>query len=239
MLKKIKKRALKVRKGLSNKLETFKMQLMGWLLKKVDPYNSPACLKLLRSHSFLNKIGWFESFYESKAINKKGDAIPWYSYSAIDLLDKRIKENMTVFEYGSGNSTIWWASRVKRLVSCEHDPQWYARIKSVVPNNVEYIFAELEPSGNYSKVLLEYKKEFDLIIIDGRNRVDCAKNCLSSINNTGVIVWDDADRESYRDGRQFLEDRGFMRLDLIGLGPIVVNSHCTSIFYRADNCLEI
>lgn len=36
---------------------------------------------------------------------------------------------MIVIEYGCDNSTLWWANRVKHVISCEHDRQWYEEMK--------------------------------------------------------------------------------------------------------------
>ena len=198
-----------------------------------------ALLSLRRRTSYLKEVGWFDSFNKSIPVNVNGVPIPWYTYAAIDFLDTRINEEMTVFEYGIGNSTIWWASRVSRVVSCEHDRQWFLNMKSSLPDNVECMHFDMVPSGDYSKAILQYDSEFDLIVIDGRDRVNCARNSLRALNGTGVIIWDNSDREDYRDGYDFLIDNGFKRLDFSGIGPVNVYGWCTSVFYKTKNCLGI
>ena len=39
------------------------------------------------------------------------------------------------------------ARRVARVVSCEHDAQWYARTRPLVPAHVELHSIPLEPDG--------------------------------------------------------------------------------------------
>ena len=173
-------------------------------------------------------------------VDKGGGCYPsWYTYAPVSFLDGRIKEGMSVFEYGSGNSTVWWAARVSRVISCEHDEQWHTKIKIRLPDNVKYMHIDLVTSGDYSKAILQYDKKFDVIVIDGRDRVNCAKNSLCALNDSGVIVWDNSDRDKYQAGYDFLSENGFKRLDFSGLGPVNTYGWCTSIFYRLQNCLNI
>lgn len=199
-----------------------------------------ACLVLHRwTNSYLNTTGWFESFYVKMPIDKNGEAIPWYTYSSISFLEGRIEKNMSVFEYGSGNSTIWWAKRVENIISCENDAQWFAKMNPLIQENVEYIHVDSLATDNYEKEIQKHDKKFDVVIIDGRNRVNCAKNSLDSLKNDGVIIWDNSDREKYQEGYKFLLENGFRRLDFTGIGPINAYAWCTSIFYRVNNCLGI
>ena len=146
---------------------------------------------------------------------------------------------MTVFEYGSGNSTFWLSKRVVSVISYEHDFSWYNSIKQKLPENVDYRYCELERGGKYCKGVLKYNKEFDIVIIDGRDRVNCSKNVIDSLKDCGVIVWDNSDREEYKEGYDFLEDNGFRRLDFTGLGPINSYEWCSSLFFRDNNCFGI
>jgi uncharacterized protein YuzB (UPF0349 family) len=189
--------------------------------------------------SYLKEVGWYNSFNKHMPVDRNGEAVPWYTYAAIDFLGGRINGRMAVFEYGSGNSTIWWAKRVSRVVSFEHDEQWFTKVKLKLPDNVTYRYSNLAPQGDYSTAILQHDKEFDVIVIDGRDRVSCAKNSLCALNDSGVIIWDNSDRDKYQDGYKFLSDNGFKRLDFSGFGPINTYGWCTSVFYRPQNCLGI
>src|SRR4051812_37225534 len=52
------------------------------------------------------------------------DEVPWMTFGAIEFLQRALREDMVVFEYGSGGSTLFFANRVRRLVTIEHDPEW-------------------------------------------------------------------------------------------------------------------
>lgn len=196
-------------------------------------------LRRLKKKGYLLEVGWFESYKRKDAFDLQGNPLPWISYPAIRFIADRVGANMVIFEYGSGISTLWWAARVREVISCEHNKLWYYKVKSKIPDNVSINHIELEYCGGYSKFISKYNNKFDIIVIDGRDRVNCAKNCVNALKSDGIILWDDADRKSYEEGYQYLGERGFKRIDFIGMSPIVVDSKCTSIFYRKDNCLGL
>lgn len=193
---------------------------------------------LLRSGP-LKESGWFRSMKEGSPVNLDGKPIPWFTYPAIEFLEKRVCTTMTVFEYGCGNSTMWWANRVQEVVSVEHDKIWYENIHKIVPSNVNLFHIELEYGGKYSKKIIEYDRYFDIVIIDGRDRVNCAKNSLKSLKPDGIIIWDNSDRPEYKEGYDFLKQHGFGKIEFIGLVPAIIQKGETGIFYRDKNCFSI
>lgn len=187
---------------------------------------------------YLSSIGWMQSM-DGQAIDAKGEPVPWYTYPSIAFLDGKVKPELAIFEFGSGNSTLWWSSRVARVVSLEHDKEWYEKLVPTVPANVELKYTEMEYDGDYCRVLTGYKREFDCVIIDGRDRVRCALNCLGALKDDGVVIWDDSHRERYQEGCVYFEKQGFRRLDFWGFSPLETQETCTTIFYRDKNCLGI
>lgn len=183
----------------------------------------------------LSEEGWLKSRLEKESIDSDGNPIPWITYPSLHFLTDRVTPDFTVFEYGCGGSTLWWALRVKEVFSVEHDNEWYQNIKSKIPDNVSLFYAPLEPDGEYSKKVIQTGKLFDVIVIDGRDRVNCAKNSLSALKPEGLILWDNSNRDKYSSGYDLLINNGFKRLDFFGMGPINLYSWCTSIFYRKEN----
>lgn len=58
---------------------------------------------------------------------------PWYTLPAILFLeDTIIDKDIKVFEYGSGKSSLYYASLVKECYSIEHNPVWYDFFKDKV-----------------------------------------------------------------------------------------------------------
>ncbi len=216
---------------INNNLDIYELSRQ-LLLKLV---NSDYLVKtgLLGSWIIPSEIGDF--FYdENKEIN------PWWGRSVIDFVKKYLDNSLSVFEWGAGNSTLFWSAHVKEVVSIEHNKQWYERMLKIVPENVAIKYCELEYGGGYCAAILNEKKKFDIILIDGRDRVRCAQNAVLRLKERGIIIWDNSERESYKKGYEFLKEQGFKQFEIssliYGLPGI---EDFTSIFYKEDNLLGL
>lgn len=183
--------------------------------------------------------GWFRSFEEQRVIDHRGNPVPFLTYPAVEFLLRRVRPEMSVFEYGAGASTLWWARHVREVIACEHNRRWFEGISAQAPPNVTLIYRELEYGGAYSKAILEYHNRFDIVVIDGRDRVNCALNSLVALKAAGVLMWDNTDRREYEPGLRHLRRAGFRELEFIGMCPMINEKSRTSIFYRTANCLGI
>jgi hypothetical protein len=220
-------------------MNTLIKKLVNTCLRQLPGGTTLLAVRLLLYRSHLREAGWFNSFERMMPEDGKRQAVPWYTYCAIRFLSDRVKASMTIFEYGSGNSTLWWAARTARTVSYEHDREWHKLMRDRLPPNVEYHYCDLLPKGDYARQIERHHGEFDIVVIDGRDRVNCAMNSLPALNAGGVIIWDNTDRAEYQAGYDFLAMNGFRRIDFWGMGPINAYGWCTSVFYRANNCLGI
>src|ERR1700704_6537497 len=81
-----------------------------------------------------------KSVRTQRAVDRAGDPLPWYTYPAIEFLQQLDFSEKTVFEYGSGMSTLYWAARTARVVSVEDDEQGMEKVRSMAPSNVDLIF---------------------------------------------------------------------------------------------------
>ena len=205
-------------------------------------FSKPKRLNALLSYGhkgYLASIGWFTAFDTHQAVDELGKPLPWVTYSFIDFIKTRLNKDLTIFEYGSGNSTLFYAERVKRVVSVEHDEDWFNKIVQEKAANAEMIFTALEKGGAYSKKATLLDEKFDIIIVDGRDRVNCCRNSLDALTTKGVIILDDSERDSYQDARVFLTEKGFKELPFTGISPGLFYNKATSVFYKPDNCLAI
>ncbi len=204
--------------------------------------SKPSRLKALLSFGhkgYLNSIGWFNAFDKKQAIDADGEALPWVTYSFIDFIRRRIDKKQNIFEYGSGSSTAFYAKRAGSVISVEHDKEWFDSVSQKNPANAEMVFCKLERDGDYAKKAKSLGKKFDIIIVDGRDRVNCCKYGADALSSYGVIVLDDSEREIYNPARAFLKQRGFKELSFSGISPGLFYEKATSVFYRRDNCLDI
>src|SRR6185312_5682925 len=99
----------------------------------------PVLEQSLRLLGYAKKIGWLQTAIQKKPVDGEGKPIPWLCYWTIHLLEQRITPTMVVFEYGCGQSTLWWSERVARVISCEHDVAWYNKLRLELPENVTLI----------------------------------------------------------------------------------------------------
>lgn len=182
--------------------------------------------------------GWLRSYREQRCIDKEGRPLPWYTYSAIHFLQQRLRAGMSVFEYGCGNSTLWYAQRVARVDSVDNDPVWAERINALCPDNAG-VFCASGTGEPYVQHVGASGRRYDLVAIDGRNRVACAGCAVKHLTPQGVIVFDDAQRERYQPGFDFLAKQGFKRIDFHGVVPMIPELETTAVFYRPDNVLDI
>ena len=86
---------------------------------------------------YLHDIGWINSYKTKTPVNIKFQPIPWVTYSFISYIENRLNKKMSIFEYGSGNSTLYFAEKVNHLISVEHDKKWFENILEIVPKNVQ------------------------------------------------------------------------------------------------------
>ncbi|KQS41278.1 FkbM family methyltransferase [Pedobacter sp. Leaf194] len=202
----------------------------------------PNRLKALLSYGhkgYLNSIGWFTAFDKRQAVDGAGNALPWVTYSFIDFIKERINKSQHIFEYGSGSSTIFYAERAGSVTSVEHDKGWFDNVKNNSPANAEMIFCHLERDGEYAKKATSLGKKFDIIIVDGRDRVNCCKYSIEALSSNGVLVLDDSERKVYDAARVLLKGQGFKEISFSGISPGLFYEKATSVFYKADNCLGI
>jgi hypothetical protein len=163
--------------------------------------------------------GWLRSFGQSSI----RDGVPWLPFELIEWLDKQLSPQMHVFEFGSGGSTIYFASKVKVLVSVEHDRSWYEEVTHALKSrqifNVEYLLRE--PELTHSSSLIQYSdnygtryanmsfaqyvksidcypdKFFDIVLVDGRSRKGCIEHAVPKIRQNGFLVFDNSSTQEY------------------------------------------
>ncbi len=199
-------------------------------------------IKLLLNNFFegyLHDTGWSRSVLEEKPVDKDGNPLPWISLPTIEVLLEKDLSKLFVFEYGSGNSTVWFSKRVKKIVSIEHDKEWFEFVHdSINKVNSQIYFKELVYGGSYSKSILDYK-DVDIVLVDGRDRVNCTKNALLQLSDRGIIILDDSQRENYQEAILYIKSKGFKNLNLVGMNVGRPMKKTTTIFYRENNCLDL
>lgn len=183
----------------------------------------PKYLRVFIRNSYILAIeyGQLKTIKRWECLDKNDDPIPWYTYPAIEYLSTIDFSDMSIFEYGGGNSTLWWASRAKMVVTVENDPDWYSKIQSKIKENIKIELYLKTTKEDYVNFLLERSENFDVIVIDGRWRSDCAKILSKKLNKRDgfLIILDNSDW--YPKTKRFLiESFDLIPIDFHGFGPI-------------------
>lgn len=171
----------------------------------------------------------------------RNEPLAWWTYPTLYWLEPRLKNKDHIFEWGSGNSTLWLAERVRKIVSTEDSPDWVERIRRSAPPNAEVLlrrstggeYSVLEATSEYVEAIREFPAEhFDVIVIDGRERNACAAAAPRYLREEGLIVFDNSDRPGAAPGLEALSRSGFLRVDFAGFVAGYYHLSCTSVLFR-------
>lgn len=91
---------------------------------------------ILNSDDASGQIKWLWATFECEyghlrsrnlglPVASNGDQLPWYTYPVIEFLSQLDFSKKLVFEFGSGNSSKYWAKRARSITSVENDVAWH------------------------------------------------------------------------------------------------------------------
>ncbi len=119
---------------------------------------------------------------------------PWLTPDSVEIIEGLLRLSDFFLEFGSGQSTKWFASRVKKIISVESDTKWYQKVRFDLKTckNVNYIYAPKKK--DYLAVLDKIGKEtVDACLVDGDHRIDCLLKVLDKIKKGGLLILDNAE----------------------------------------------
>lgn len=179
--------------------------------------------------SYIENIqGGYLSYKCKLPLDKYGNPLPWYTYPAIEYLQQYDFSACHIFEFGSGNSSKFWSSRACAVTSVEFDPQWYRHGIQELSSNQQILLDT--DKNDYVKAIHKGDINYDVIVIDGKYRYNCAVEAIKKIKTGGVIILDNSDW--FPNTAQLLRDNELTQVDFIGAGPINSYTWCTSVFFK-------
>jgi hypothetical protein len=174
---------------------------------------------------------------------QKFRGLPSISLPAICALDDYLTRDMRVFEWGSGSSTRWFATRAFEVVSIEHNPEWFKTVEAALDYwGLMAARLLIEPQKGliadfcshqqgyetvnfkmYAESITIFPDEhFDVILVDGRARCACLRLAQAKLKVGGLLVLDDAARMIYQWAVQKIE---WPRMALDGCIPYQRHGH--------------
>ncbi|TWT34599.1 class I SAM-dependent methyltransferase [Blastopirellula retiformator] len=111
---------------------------------------------------------------------------------------------MTAIEFGSGRSTRWFSTLVGRLISIEHNADWYAEVRDQLDDNVDYRHIPMShpvtdperPTYDETPAYVAVADELadqsiDFAVVDGAYRTHCVWHLIPKIAPGGYLLLDD------------------------------------------------
>lgn len=159
---------------------------------------------------------------------------PWWNYPARRFIEQRLTTGANVFEFGAGASTLWLLDKGCRVRSVEHDPDWYRAIQSQLGNAmVVRLVPHSAGDSAYAESILEEKDaSFDLVIVDGGDRVRCGELAMGKVRPGGLLLLDDSQRTEYDPLHAMLRTWSAERL--FGLKPGDWEPRATTVWTRPE-----
>ena len=161
--------------------------------------------------------------------------IPWWTWSAIAFVGRRLTSKDGVLEDGSGMSTLWLARRCARVVSFEESPEWRAEVLSRASalrlTNVSVL------TGNSAALLQEVTRQddFSVIVVDGPgDRLALFDAILRLDHVPRIVIFDNSDRPDNHAAKQMAQQSGYLVKSFRGFPPTLVNATETSVFFLPE-----
>lgn len=199
----------------------------------------PRKLRILSQFLYgaLYQYGWLHSLKEGKPVDRLGAPLPWFSYACIDFLKQLDYREKSVFEWGAGQSTLFWSARAKNVVSIEHDPDWYSYLQPLLPDNCELRSSSIV-NEEYIGKIRDYPEGFDIIVIDGTylGRVPGSQIAKEHLKEGGFVILDNSDQ--CLQSAKLLRDSGLIQVDFTGFCPGNGYAQTTSIFFDRNYCFQ-
>lgn len=206
---------------------------------------------LTKNQFNLYKKSWINSSRNGLTVDENNLPIPWYTFDAIDFLKKNLTKNHFIFEFGCGASTLFFSSKVKKVISLESNRRWFEIITSILKNSGDFLLEKNYFSNANCEIFLnedalnqdEYQYfaqnysqknniKFDFLIVDSLKRFECVKNSFEAIKTDGYLILDDSERPNYRKIFDFLHKNNFSYQDFVGIAPAQLRIKKTTFFRR-------
>lgn len=177
------------------------------------------------------------SIDEKVCVDRDGNPIPWYTFPAIEYLSQFDYSDKKIFEFGCGNSSLFWAAQAKQVISIEDNPKWFEKWQAEFKaDNLDIRWRD-EGEG-YENAIFEQEDKFDVIVVDGKRRADCCKTAVQKVADGGMIILDDSDRINtsleYVKSVEVLRAADLIQVDFYGFCPMNNYTKTTSLFLKRD-----
>ena len=188
---------------------------------------------------FSVESGHFWSALLGKSVDSSRRPIPMLTYPALDALDLIDLSDLSLLEWGTGQSSIYFSSRVKSLVGVESSPEWAGYVRKRTPDNTSIrVCSDRSSLEKIGKKIIGYR--FDIVLIDGKpyskgSRMEAAEITLDLNDTPKLVIVDNSDLPECDSVVGAFQNEGFLRADFVGYSPGAYYKQCTSFFFKPKN----
>ena len=122
--------------------------------------------------------------------------VPMISYRARRQIEHILSPESRMVEFGSGNSTRWFASRVSFLLSVEDLPDWYEHVQQQLEErriaNVKHVLRSAETYADLSDI---EDGSLHFALVDGTDREGCVRAVVPKLKSDGWLYLDNTDKD--------------------------------------------
>lgn len=182
---------------------------------------------------------------------------PWFAFQSIRYVEKLLRPDMKIIEYGGGYSTLWWASRVSAVTTVERSKDWSEEIKQSLRKhhlkNVELRTFDKFPDASEGELELNYdslrplvdeyissphepRHSCDVLVVDDVFRNAVVEGALHFLKPGGFLILDDSERERHKPVMERLTLDGWSSAHFFGSAPYHFHEKQTTIWFKpAEN----
>lgn len=178
--------------------------------------------------------GEFAAAAVRRAMGREGRDVPWIAPAALGRLEELLQPHWTLLELGSGASTLWLAQRVASVVSIEDNPEWAARVRTLLRSAGATNVRLLTCTARELAGAPELAEGYDAVFIDFTEQADWGRvDALRAVRGESrlrLVILDDSDRSRYAEADDLM--KGWTAERYVGIRPRPLIATETTLFRR-------
>ncbi len=192
-------------------------------------FTIPEDRSLYSTTDYWMMVSFLLNYYDNKNFFKKSKTMfPNLTYPFISWVNSHEFSSWDLIEFGSGDSTLYFASCFKQVYSFETSKKYYDIIRS---NNIKNVNIELVSTNKLEQLEVNFEVSDNTIaIVDSAcNRFKLIKNLILN-KPINIIVLDNSD--NYKNTCSLLNSYDYKEIPFWGLKQGEHFESCTSVFIR-------
>jgi predicted O-methyltransferase YrrM len=118
------------------------------------------------------------------------------SYRGRRAIEALLNERSRMIEFGSGNSTPWFAARAGSVLSIEDNPGWYAHVQKVLAaQGIDNVRHELRDASAYADLSGIEDASIDFALVDGSDRAGSIRAVVPKLKPGAWLYLDNSDKD--------------------------------------------